>query len=175
MIRKIYITGPVGSGKSTLSRRLARECGFAVYEMDFMVYRADRHNRPENGKYTDTEREALFADALRQDRWIMEDAGRALFEEAWRQADLIVFLVPPLPVRLVRIVTRWLKQNLGLEACGYRPDLRMLRLMFTWTKGFETGANGVRERLVPYQHKVRQLRTKQDVARFVEELKEGCL
>lgn len=50
----------------------------------------------------------------------MEDAGRVCFEEGMRQADVVILLEIPLLVREKRIISRWLKQKMGLEKCIYK-------------------------------------------------------
>ena len=172
-MQKIYITGPVGSGKSTLARRLAYVCGQTAYEMDNVIHKPNPDAPGSNMKRSVEERDALFAEILSQDAWIMEDTGRTLFEEAWRQADMIVLLVPPLRTRLFRIVTRWIKQNLGLESCEYKPNFWMLKIMFLWTKRFERGEDNLLARLIPYQNKVLRLRTNREVDQFIKTCCEG--
>lgn len=52
-------------------------------------------------------------------------------------ADTILFLDTPLWKRRVRVVTRYLKQQLGLETAHYKSDFKMLKMMFEWTNDFE--------------------------------------
>lgn len=168
MPQKLFITGPVGSGKSTLAREIARRMGIPCTELDAVCYAPDdspvgNHKRPIE------ERDALFARALESPRWVMEDAGRTCFEEARRQADTVVLLEPSFLVRRARIVKRWLKQNLGLEPCGYRPDFAMLRCMFRWSRNYETGEDSIKQRLEPYRDKLVVLHTNAQVKQFLSQ------
>jgi len=167
---KIYITGPVGGGKTTLARRLAADYGIPAFEADGFRYETDLSNPNYNHARSDDDCESLLAAALVNKAWVMEDAGRAMFEEAWRQADTFVLLVPPLTVRLARIMSRWVKQNLGLEACSYQPHLKMIFVLLRWTRDYENGRDGLRTRLTPYAGKLVVLRSKRDVERFVIEI-----
>ncbi len=65
-----------------------------------------------------------------------------------------MFLDPPLWKRKMRILTRFAKQQLGLEPCHYRSDLRMLRGMFRWTREFERGRPRFEEMLSGYRDKL---------------------
>ncbi|MCL1631702.1 hypothetical protein M3N64_07035 [Sporolactobacillus sp. CPB3-1] len=61
---KIYITGSVGSGKTTLARRIADTSGTNAYELDNVVWErhpgGDRHRTP-------WERDAILQDILKRD------------------------------------------------------------------------------------------------------------
>ena len=71
-------------------------------------------------------------------------------------ADRVIFLDPPLHVRKRRIFTRYVKQKLGLEACHYKPDRKMLRCMYQWTREFEEERGYYEDKLVRVKSK-RQL------------------
>lgn len=166
MLQKLFITGPVGSGKSTLAREIARRMGIQCTELDSLCYVPD-DSPSGNRKRPVEERDALFSAALAEPRWVMEDAGRACFEEARRRADAVVLLEPSPLRRRLRVVRRWLKQNLGLEPCGYRPGFEMLRSMFRWSKNYETGKDDIRQRLQAYPDKLVVLRTNAQVREFL--------
>lgn len=169
MIDKIYIAGPVGAGKSTLARRLAKEYGFFCCELDSVVYEPNPDAPNGNRKRTPEARDALLADVLSRGRWIVEDAGRDCFDCAMRQAESILLLEPPVAVRLWRIVTRWVRQNIGLERCGYIPDWEMLRLMFQWTRKYETDGYGLRARLNAYADKITRVCGEREVRRYIRQ------
>lgn len=52
-------------------------------------------------------------------------------------AEIIIFLDTPLHIRRLRIITRFIKQRLGIEKCNYYPTFEMLKKMFKWTNDFE--------------------------------------
>jgi len=172
LTNKIYIVGSVGSGKSTLARRISEAFGFAYFESDSIIHEPDPDSPTGTRRRTEAERDALIDEVLTQERWIAEDTGRRIFEMLWQEADSIILLEPPVFIRKYRFILRWVKQMLRLEKCIYRPGLYMLKLMFKWTKDYETGVGTVKDRLVPYQDKVSVLRTQYDIERYINQVKE---
>ncbi len=163
---RLYITGPVGSGKSTLARRLAAVTGLPCYSLDDVVYAPNPADPGDNVKRPAAERDALFAAMLALPGWIAEDAGRAIFATAMDRADAIVLLDLSPALRRCRVVKRWLRQNLGLERCSYRPDWAMLRFMFRSSANYDAGRDDLRARLRSYGGKLIVLRTRRQVRAF---------
>ncbi len=171
--RRIFIIGPVGSGKSTLGRRIQKDYGFAYQELDSVIYTPYEGSPTGNRKRPEEEQQRLLAEAMSQDKWVMEDAGRLCFEPAWQQADVILLLDMPSLLRKRHILSRWIKQRLGLEPCGYRPTLRMLGMMFRWTKQYNVGKSPSWERMAPYLHKMIVLHNQREVERFIAQYLDG--
>ncbi len=167
---KIYITGSVASGKSTLARRIAAQTGIPCLHLDEAVYVADPAEAWGNRKRPEEERDAIFREMLARESWVMEDAGRACFAEAMAHADIVVLLEIPLAARKRRILTRWLRQNLGIEKCIYRPGARMLRCMFRWAKNYDAGADGTKSRVAPYRGKTVLLHGNREIDAFLAAL-----
>ena len=164
---KTFITGTVGTGKSTLARRISKELTIPCHHLDQVIYILDPTTDTGNRKRTDAERDEMINDILAQPAWVAEDAGRAIFEPLWQQADIILLLEPPIPIRNFRIFSRWVKQRLGLEKCGYSPGFWMLRNMYKWSANYDTGKDGLKERLAPYWGKVCVMRGGRDLERFL--------
>jgi len=72
-------------------------------------------------------------------------------------ADKIIFLDTPLWKRRLRILTRFLKQKIGIEKCHYKPDLLMLKMMYKWTRDFEHNRINFEAKLKLYNEKVIRL------------------
>ncbi|CEG22852.1 Cytidylate kinase [Planococcus massiliensis] len=131
---KIYITGSVGSGKTTLAKHLATELGLHHFETDNFVWKrapgGDIRNSVE-------QRNAHLAEALMWPEWIVEGVHMDWTDAAIDQADWIIFLDIPLKERKRRIIKRFLKQIAGAESANYKPTFKMLQKMFTWNRYFE--------------------------------------
>ena len=125
---KIYIIGPVGSGKTTLANKLSHKYKVDYYELDKVVW-DDDHNHV---KRSDEEIENLFNDIISKDNWIIEDVGRKKFIEGVKQADK-VYYINLKPVTIYKRVTiRWIKQLKGKEPYNYKPTIKGLFEMYKW-------------------------------------------
>lgn len=115
---KIYIIGPTGSGKSTLSRFLSKKHKIKEYELDLLVY------DDENGhiKRPVEVREEMFNKILKKKSWIIEDVGRDVFKEGRKQADIIYYINVPRIEVYRRNIMRWIRQRFGKESYNYPPN-----------------------------------------------------
>lgn len=59
---KLYLTGSVASGKSTLARQIAARTGIPCHSLDEVVYVPDPGAPSGNRKRPEAERDALFAE-----------------------------------------------------------------------------------------------------------------
>ncbi len=160
-LKKILIIGIVASGKTTLARRLSETLNIPWYELDRIV-----HHRTETGRYkrTPDEQIEVIQDIDKYGEWIFEGTDRPSYRCLFDMADTILFLDPPLWKRRIRILTRFLKQNLGIEKCDYKPDLKMLNMMYQWTQHFEENRKTFESRLELYKEKVIRLHDNEDLS-----------
>lgn len=147
---KIYVIGPTGSGKTTLSEVLSKKHNIKCYELDLLVY------DDENGhvKRPDEVREKMFKDILKKKSWIIEDVGRSKFEEGRKQADIIYYINIPRIVVYKRVMHRWLKQKLGKERYNYPPTIFQFFDMLKTARGYFKKEKQKKESLLPYKDKV---------------------
>ena len=126
---KIYILGSVGSGKTTLAKRLSSELNIPYYELDNVVWEF----HPDGDIRRDLEKiEEIFLEILNQDNWIIEHVGKSFFDKGFDAADTIIYLNIPKFILYKRVLFRWIKQNLGIENASYKTDVKMLKQMFEW-------------------------------------------
>jgi adenylate kinase family enzyme len=168
---KIYIVGSVASGKSTLAKKISQITGVPCYHLDETVYVVDPTEPSGNKKRSIKERNILFRNMLEQTHYIMEDAGRECFCEGMKQADTIILLEIPLIIRKKRILLRWIKQNLGIEKCIYRPCFDMLNAMFHWARDYDTGEDGTKKRVSLFENKTIVLHNNKDIKQYMKTLR----
>jgi len=131
---KIHVIGSVGSGKTTLARKLSTFMNIPHYELDNVVW---KRNPDGDIRRTDEERDEYLSKIISKDKWIIEGAQYSWVSPSFEQADLILLLDPVYLERKKRILKRFILQKLGLEKSNYKPTLDMLKKMFEWNKHFE--------------------------------------
>ena len=130
MYNKIYIIGPVGSGKTTLSKILSKKYNIKRYELDKVVWDDDNGNI----KRTDEEIKILFNKIIANRSWIIEDVGRRKFNDGIKKADITYYIDLPKYTIYKRCIFRWVKQKIGKEKYNYKPTLKSLFEMLKWSK-----------------------------------------
>lgn len=153
-MKKILIIGIVASGKTTLAKRLSKKINVPWYELDTVV-----HHQTPTGRYKRTTEEQIevLKEIDKNGEWIFEGTDRKSYQCLYQMADTIIFLDTPLWKRRVRILTRFIKQKLGIEKCHYKPDFLMLKMMYKWTRDFEQNRSSFEAKLKLYSEKVIRL------------------
>ena len=147
---KIYIMGSVGSGKTTLSKKISHKLGIPCYELDCIVYDdLDNHR-----KRSDEEIEVLFQKILQEENWIIEDVGRSKFIKGREFSDIIFYIKLKKREVYKRVITRWIKQRLGKLDYNYPPTFYQLFDTIRTTNHYLRKEKEKIYDLKPYQEKV---------------------
>lgn len=126
-MKKIYIIGPVASGKTTLARKLSKKLNIKMYELDKIVWDDAR-----GVKRSDEEIVLLFANILNENSWIIEDVGRNKFREGIKVADIVYYIDLSKICLYKRVILRWIKQMLKIEDSNYKQSLKTLKDNLRW-------------------------------------------
>ena len=156
MYNKIYIIGPVGSGKTTLSKFLYKKYNIKKYELDKVVWDDDNGNI----KRTDEEVNRLFNEIIDGDSWIIEDVGRKKFTDGIKKADITYYIDLPKLIIYKRCIIRWIKEKTGKEKYNYKPTLKSLFEMLKWAKQDLNNRNKKIERIINNSKEYRILKKK---------------
>lgn len=127
---KIYIIGPVGSGKTTLAKSLSAKLNIKMYELDKVVWDDDNENK----KRTNEDISLIFTRIIQNNTWIIEDVGRNIFIDGLKEADIVYYLNLSGITIYKRCIKRWIKQKIGLEKYNYKPTIKSLIEMLNWAK-----------------------------------------
>ena len=150
---KILIVGTVGTGKTTLAKKLSKQYGIEYWEIDSIV-----HDNNNGKKRSLEEQDEIIKEIDKNKDWILEGVLRKNLYYLLEKAERIIYLDVSKIKRDIRIVKRFIKQNLKLEAANYKPDLKMLKSMFRWSNEFEVNKLNFEKELEKYREKVEIIR-----------------
>lgn len=122
MKNKIYIIGPVGSGKTTLAKKLSEKYKIKYYQLDKVSWDDDNGNI----KRSKEEVSKIFKDILKNKSWIIEDVGRDKFKRGRSEADIIYYIKLSRLKSYYRVTKRWIRQRLGIEVYNAPPNFKQL-------------------------------------------------
>lgn len=147
---KILIIGTVGTGKSTLARKLSEEYNIKHYEIDSIVHDDNKGGR----KRSFEEQNKIIKEIDKEKSWIIEGTLRKNLYYLLEKADKIIYLNIPRRIRNVRIFTRYIKQKLKLEKASYKPTIKILKLMYKWSNEHEENKYKLEKNLNKYKEKL---------------------
>lgn len=134
---KILILGIVGSGKTTIARKLSNKLNIKHYEIDSIV-----HDDIKCIKRSKSDQIRIF-NKINKSSWILEGTFRRNQEHIINSADIIYFIDIPKYIRYYRIIKRFIKQKIGIEKINYKVDIKLLKDMFKWTKEYEKNKDNI--------------------------------
>lgn len=101
---RIYITGASCAGVTTLGHNLATRLGIRHVDVDDFYWMPT--NPPFTTKRPPSDRVSLMQQALGDDGWVLSGSCMVWGDALIADADLIVFVATPTPVRLERLAAR---------------------------------------------------------------------
>ena len=148
--KRIYIIGPVGSGKTTFDTKLAKKYNIKYYELDKVSW------DDENGHVRRPEEEALkiFRDIINNKAWVIEDTGRDKFKEGREKADVIYYIKLSKIKSYFRVTKRWIKQKLGKERYNAPPTIAQIFYFWSTVKKYYKKEEQKKKSLEKYKEKV---------------------
>ncbi len=116
--QRILVTGPTGSGKTTMARQLSERLHLPHGELDALYWGPDWTMQADFLEQVDSR--------IAQDQWIVEGGYVNATRNAWPKADLVVWLDYPFPVVLWQLAARILRRRIRDERMfnGNRESLR---------------------------------------------------
>ncbi|MBS4172693.1 AAA family ATPase [Bacillus sp. FJAT-49736] len=133
--KKIHIIGSVGSGKTTLARKLSSKLKIPYYELDNVVW--ERHKEGDIRR-TVQERINYLNTIFQSEKWIIEGVhNEDWVSDSFQQAEIIIYLDTKYSIRTYRIIKRFILQKLRIERSHYMPTVEIFLKMFKWNRHFE--------------------------------------
>ena len=100
------------------------------------------------------EADRILSNINKEDGWIIEGVLRENLEYLLEIAEKIIYLDIPKNIRNKRILTRYIKQKIGIEKSNYKPNLEMLKMMYKWSNEFEKNRDEFENKLNKYVDKL---------------------
>ena len=147
-MKRIFVTGGIGSGKTTAAIQIARKLSLPYICLDDLYF--DIESKEYRKKRTDAERDRKLEEILKTDHWGIEGwhFGDWL-AEVYRRSDVCLIIDVPVFVRRWRITKRFLRRKTGLEKdLFHRSGLAHLVRLTKWTALFNL--DRTQEEIVKY-------------------------
>jgi adenylate kinase family enzyme len=133
-VRKIFITGGPGSGKTTLSRSVGSSLGVPVCDLDAMLWESQIRGEPFEVAVSGSVSKIMAMDA-----WVAEGMYRGWADPLLRQAEFVLWLDVPWRKASYRIISRHIKATLARN--NHFPGLRRLHRFWRWSGRFYSNQN----------------------------------
>lgn len=169
-MKKIYILGSVASGKTTFAKKLSIKTNIKHYELDSIIF---DDTKKDNKRRSVEEQEEIIKRINHEDSWIIEGTYRKSCHLVLDIAEYIIWLDPPIILRRLRIMTRFIKQKLHIEKCNYQVDCLMLKAMYKWTNDFEQKRENLVKMLNNYEDKLIVIKSPKQIKLFIEKQHEN--
>lgn len=105
--RRVWVTGPPGAGKSTVSQELGRVLRVPHYELDAVFW------GPNWTKRSDSEFRARVAKIASQERWVIDGHYTQAVDLVTSRLEAFVWLDAALPLTFLRLLRRTLAEIAG--------------------------------------------------------------
>lgn len=127
-IRKIFITGGAGAGKTTLGRQLADHLGFRFVELDAVMWNLDGGGDAVSAE----ERQRGVEEIAGQSGWVVEGSYVGTVQQIWNKSDLILFVEVSNFVSLWRIFLRHVRAEISgnNRHKGWWKLLKFMKVVF---------------------------------------------
>lgn len=135
--KRILVIGSPGSGKSTLSQRLA-----AMLDLPYIPMDREFFWLPGWEMRTRDEARQLIAEAVTAERWLIDGTGANSLDLRLPHAELVIWLKLPRALCLWRVVRRWIRFR-GTsrpdmpEDCQERLDMEFIRYIWNFQHDVE--------------------------------------
>jgi len=139
-MKRIYITGAIGSGKSYAARLLSETLHLSHHSLDPIVFDLDATAYRQ--RFPETVRDEKLRVLMDGDSWIIEGWYRGdWLHSVYQRADCVLLLDTPLLRRYWRIIARFMRRKLGwipdpVPLGGWKHLGRLLK----WTRLFDAEA-----------------------------------
>ena len=149
MANKILVVGCVGCGKSTYAKKLGKKLNIPVYGIDEIV-----HDDVNGVRRSLDEQKRLISEVDKNDQWIIEGALREELYFLLDMADQIIMIDLDRDIVEHRVITRYIKQQRGIEKINYEVDSKFLDMMLGYVDKYYSTREDILKMLSKYNDKL---------------------
>lgn len=129
---KLYIIGPAGSGKTTLSNKISRILNIEATNLDDIFW--ENNTMSFNNKRDEKIRNNLYNEILNKKSWIIEGAYISWPAKGFNLADKLIYLNINNITLNKRILIRFIKRKLRIENSRKKESLKQVIDLIKWNK-----------------------------------------
>jgi adenylate kinase family enzyme len=132
--RRVLVIGCSGGGKSTLAQALSAQLNLPYISMDRAFFWLPGWKLRER-----SEIRSLIAEAVREDRWIMDGTGHSTLDLRLPRADTVIWVRLPRLLCAARVILRWMRyfgrsRPEMADGCPEKIDLEFLRYIWNFER-----------------------------------------
>lgn len=159
---KLLIIGAVGSGKTTLAKKISAASGVPTYQLEKILYEVTPKGRRKRSK---KELLVLLTQIDLKGPWIMEGTPHKAYAFLYGWADKIFWLDPPVAVRGKRILKRFVKYKFLGSGEDAAPTVAALGkdLLKNAMANTNSARGKLARALAPYEDKVIHIKAAEKV------------
>lgn|SRR3989344_1455229 len=128
-LKRIYILGTAGSGKSFLAQKLSEKLDIPRYDLDDIFW-----YKKYTKKTNKSRRKKALAKIAAKKNWILEGVYSSWTEHALRKADLVILLDIHIATLAWRILKRYLSKP-GMHKESFKEVIFLIKYAHSYKRG----------------------------------------
>lgn len=124
---KIHIIGGTGSGKTYLSKKLAKEHNMPLLDLDSIFW--DNSTKGYGIKAPKEKRTKDLEKFMQNESYIIEGVYYSWLDKSFEIADKIIILDVNIYKRIFRLIKRFIKRKIGIEKGGNETFMSLCKLL----------------------------------------------
>lgn len=172
---QMIVIGPMGSGKSTLTRKISQKFNIPRLELDRLWFDAGSHDCLMNG-CTKEEKQLVKEEISKKisdflssnNQWIIDGTHSTIRPLLAEKADTVVLIQRPILNRLFSHVVRVIKGKDRHPETGFWQDLKHTLTIFD--RWLHSGHKNQTDAVMPYRNKLVTLRSFEEIDSYFNSL-----